>query len=69
MVAVILIAILYEELKTLREWLIYYDLKRSKKNKKRSDSLNDENDKKGLLDSEKKSSRYTIQLEVNGELV
>ena len=85
MVAVILMAILYEGLKTLREWLIYYDLKRSKKNKKRSDSLSSEKDdrmglldpekksnrydKMGLLDPEKKSSRYAIQLEINGDLV
>lgn len=59
MVAVIIMAILYEGLKTLREWLIYYDLKRSKKNRKRSNSTTSEkDDKMELLDPAKKPSRY-----------
>ncbi|XP_003390825.1 PREDICTED: probable low affinity copper uptake protein 2 [Amphimedon queenslandica] len=69
MVAVILMAILYEGLKTLREWLIYHDLKRSKKNKKRSDSTNNEkDDKMELLDPEKKSNRvksFSISLSMH----
>lgn len=65
MVAVFLMAILYEGLKTLREWLIYYDLKRSKKMKKIKDEMtlaetsNTKGDKTKLLDNniEKRPSR------------
>ena len=50
-------AILYEGLKTLREWLIYYDVKKLKQN---VTAVNDEkNDKLHLVDDKfKRPSKY-----------
>ena len=52
MVAVFLMALCYEGLKTFREWLIFYDLKRSKKktDSKKDESASTNNDKITIKD-------------------
>lgn len=50
-IASFILAILYEGLKSLREWLLYIDVKRSKKSAPSVNGFADSNDKTVLIDA------------------